>query len=196
MNLILASASPYRRQQLESLGLHFAWEDSQVDESLLKQKTTDPYQLCAQLALAKAQAISKKHPDALVLGADQLVYAQQKILGKAGTRASAIDQLQSLQGQSHQLITSCCLIAPNQSLQHTDITTITLKKLTREQIVSYVDCDQTWDCAGSYKLEKNGVVLMQKISTEDPSAIIGLPLMTITQWLMDLGIHIPCLVKP
>ena len=189
MDLILASQSPYRKALLQNFGLTFKTLAPKVNEDALKLRgPRDLIELTRFLAYEKANSLQDEHPRAIILGSDQVVELDGERLDKPGSVARAAEQLQSLQGRSHRLITSLCVIAPADSYMFTDVTTIHLRKLSAEDIAAYLHLDQPYDCAGSYKIEKAGLALVEKIETQDPSAIQGLPLLSLTTAFHQLAI--------
>ena len=187
--LILASTSVYRQELLKRLGLAFKAQAPGIDEDAEKKKNFKPKELAEHLAQLKARAL--KNPDAVIIGGDQLVDFNGKILGKPGASAAAIEQLQAMSGKSHDLITAVCVASPEGEVMITDITRMTLRNLTRTEIERYVSQDQPLDCAGSYKIEKLGISLMEKIETEDFTAIQGLPFIKQAQVLREKGFQLP-----
>ena len=189
MRLILASQSPYRKAQLENLGVNFLSIRPQVDEEKLKGNgPRDLVELTRYLALHKAESLRREHPDAIIFGSDQLAELDGERLDKPGSHTRAVEQLQRMQGRSHRLITSLCVLSPDSTFTFTDITTLHLRALSDEQIESYLRQDQPYDCAGSYKIEKAGMALIARLETQDPSAIQGLPLISLTSALLQLGV--------
>lgn len=191
MDIILASSSKYRAQLLEQLALPFRQLAPQLDEEKLKvqlelEHPNNPKQIAIALAEAKARSIHQ--PNSVVIGGDQLVNLNGKILGKPGTHLQAINQLTSMQNHTHELITAICLTYQNQTFHLCDITKLTMRKLTTEQIEKYLLQDTPYDCAGSYKLEKHGIALFEKIESQDFSAIQGIPLIALMNLLDNLGI--------
>lgn len=193
--LILASTSPYRRQLLESLMIPFVCRRPDCNEDHYKALEKDPLALAQLLARKKAESLAEPGP--VVIGGDQLVRFKDQILGKGHDFQGAFEQLQKLQGQTHELITAVCVIAretedqKTQRIEFVDTTRITLKPLSSEQIKMYLEKDQAWDCAGSYKIEKHGLSLIEKIETQDFTSIQGLPLLRLSQVLHNLGYEIP-----
>lgn len=187
--LILASTSPYRRELLERLGVPFETRKPLIDEEKEKDPSLSPRALAEHLAFLKAKSL--KGPGLCVIGGDQLVAFEGQILGKPGTREKAIAQLMMMAGKQHELVTAICLFDGDRAIPHTDLTRITFKKLTREQIEKIVDLDQPFDCAGSYKIEKHGIALVEKIETEDFTAIQGLPLLALSRMLESCGRKTP-----
>lgn len=191
MDLILASTSPYRRALLERLGLPFHAVAPGVDEDEFKLKGLAPRDLSEALARAKGAAIAAQFPDATIIGSDQVAEVDGLILDKPGTFEAAVIQLQKLAGKEHRLITAIAVIHRDMLVEHTDITTLTMRDLDKSSIRRYVEADRPLDCAGSYKLESRGITLFVKIDSQDHSAIVGLPLIALTTILRTLGFSIP-----
>ena len=191
MEVVLASTSPYRRAQLEQLGVPFRCVAPQVDEDAFKVRISDPLQLATQLARAKAEAVAANEPDAVVVGGDQLVAFNGRVLGKPGDAAGAIRQLSELSGNCHQLITCVSVTRGGRDVAIASIAAMTMRHLTLAEIERYVAADEPFDCAGSYKWERRGVALFSKIETDDPTGIVGLPLMRLAEALRSFGIEVP-----
>ncbi|WP_339729368.1 nucleoside triphosphate pyrophosphatase [uncultured Gimesia sp.] len=191
MKLILASTSAYRAEQLKRLGLDFEAHDPQVDEALFKQAGFTPETLAEVLALEKAKQVSQQFPDAIVIGGDQLVSFENTILGKPGSVQAAIDQLMSMQGQSHTLITAIAVTGPGFMETHINRTVLKMRQLDKDTIKRYVQFDQPLDCAGAYKLESRGITLFEEIQSTDHSAITGIPLIALTDLLIKAGMTLP-----
>lgn len=193
--LVLGSTSPYRRQLLESLMIPFVCSKPLCDEESYKSQEKNPLALAALLARKKAESLAQ--PGQIVIGGDQLVSFKDQILGKPHHFEGAFQQLSQMQSHTHELITAVCVAVSEDKtkephlIQWTDITRLTVKPLRSEQIKTYLEKDQPWDCAGSYKIEKHGLSLMEKIETEDFTAIQGLPLIRLSQVLHNLGYEIP-----
>jgi septum formation protein len=193
MDLILASTSLYRRSLIERLGLPFRSVAPLVDEEALKLELgpLEPRKLAEQLAMAKARSIAEIEPQATVIGGDQLVAIDGQILGKPGTTEQAVAQLQSLAGRTHELITALVVLHDGKAYAQTDVTRMTLRPLSLEQTLRYVEADQPIDCAGSYKLEARGITLFERIESADHSAIVGVPLIALTTILGNIGYPTP-----
>lgn len=191
MQLILASTSTYRAQQLQRLGLDFETRDPEVDEALFKQAGFTPETLAEVLALEKAKQVSLQNPDAIVIGGDQLVSFGNTILGKPGSEQAAVEQLLSMQGHSHILITAIAVSGPKLIETHINHTVLKMRRLDRDAIQRYVQFDQPLDCAGAYKLESRGITLFEEIQSTDHSAITGIPLIALTSLLIKAGITLP-----
>jgi septum formation protein len=183
--IILASSSKYRKSLLQRLGINFVCHAPNVIESEFKSQFTNPRELATALALAKAQDIAKDNHDAIVIGGDQVASFEGEILGKPKTFQNAFNQLSKFNGKTHELITSICII--HGSIRHDiqDITKLTMRNLSDKQIREYLQVDEPLDCAGSYKLERLGIALFSKIETNDSSAIEGIPLMAVSDYLFN-----------
>lgn len=184
--LILGSTSKYRKELLSRLAYNFTSLAPLVDEEKEKDPKLSPKDLAEKLAFIKAQSLVAS--DRVVIGGDQLVSFEGQILGKAHTKENAVKQLLAMQGKTHELITAICVFDGNKAIPHTNVTRMTMKKLTQQQLERYVDLDEPTDCAGSYKIEKHGIMLFDKIETEDFTAIQGLPLIALSKILEDIGL--------
>jgi septum formation protein len=193
MDLILASTSPYRRALVERLGVPFRCVAPPIDEQALKAgwDGVHPRELAERLAAAKAASIASVEPDATVIGGDQLVSLDGAILGKPGTTEQAVAQLRAMSGRTHELITAIHVAYMGRIYAQTDVTRLTLRSLTLDEIRRYVEMDRPLDCAGSYKLEARGITLFERIDSEDHSAITGVPLIALTTILRSIGFAIP-----
>lgn len=190
--LILASGSRYRAQLLSRLaGLPFVAEISQVDET--QRRAEPPEALAQRLAEAKARAVAQRHPQRWVLGSDQVVACGTRILGKPGDRASAIAQLEAQSGQAVEFLTAMALLHDDLDapLTHVDRTVVRFRKLSRREIEAYVTAEPAFDCAGSFKCEGLGISLCEKIVSDDPTALVGLPLIAARRLLATAGFSIP-----
>lgn len=194
MNLILASTSTYRRNLLSNYGLKFKALKPTFNEESYKNSSSLKFKdLCIELAYQKALSIHDYHPNSIVIGSDQMALVDNEQLGKAHSIEKAAEQIMKLQGRSHELITSLCVLYKDQIIKKLHTTTLYMKPLTHKQALKYVTHDNTIDCAGSYKLEKSGKSLFSKIDCSDESAIIGLPLMELTETLEELNFPFPFL---
>jgi septum formation protein len=191
MELVLASSSPYRRAQLERIGLSILAIPPGVDEDAVKAEGLAPRALAERLAYEKAAAVAEERPHAIVIGGDQLVELDGRVLGKPGNRARALDQLTMLSGRTHTLITAIAVIAGPRIERHTDVTRLTMRPLDRGALSRYVDADRPIDCAGAYKLESRGIVLIERIESDDHSAVTGVPIMALVRILSALGVQLP-----
>lgn len=189
--IILASTSIYRKQQLERLNISFSTASPEVNEDLLKAKELPHRDLSVELSLLKARDISRKHPNAVVIGGDQVASFDGSILSKPKCKDKAFQQLQSLSGKKHQLITSLAIIIGEQEYVHTSIATMQMRELSDEQIRRYIDIDEPLHSCGSYRLEALGISLFESIDCDDYTSIIGIPLMWTAKTLNMLGVAIP-----
>ncbi|AQS51110.1 septum formation protein Maf [Paenalcaligenes hominis] len=187
MRLILASSSVYRRQLLERLCLPFEVLAPDVDESPFPNE--HPKQLALRLAIAKAQAIASMHPDAIVIGSDQVAALGSQSLGKPGNHPQAVAQLKQLQGQTVVFHTALC-VAQNTQFHTVNVETICrFRTLSDQEIENYLAFEQPYDTAGSAKAESLGISLMQSMQSNDPTAIIGLPLIELARLLRERGVN-------
>ena len=187
MSLILASGSAYRRNQLKLLGFDFDCISPDIDET--PQKSEIPKFLCIRLAREKAQKVLLAHPQATVIGADQVCVLHDETLGKPGTIEKAIAQLNRLSGQQV-LFHSAVAVANSQDTVHALVTTeVVFRTLSQQEIRRYVELDNPIDCAGALKSEKAGSLLLERVTSDDPSALIGLPLIQTTRMLREFGIN-------
>jgi len=189
--LILASTSPYRRALLERIGLHFECRAPLCDES--PRPELSPEEFVAALAREKALSISE--PMALVIGSDQIVELGGQILGKPGSVERAEKQLQTMSGRSHRLITAVAVVDTESGTlrEAMDVHVLHMRPLEPSEIAAYVRHDMPLDCAGSYKLEKRGIALFERIEadpeTADDTAVIGLPLTKTLSLLRSFGFN-------
>ena len=192
--LILASTSPYRRELLARLRLPFACVAPQVDESPLPGEA--PAALAARLALAKAHAVARQHPDAVVIGSDQVAELHGQALGKPHDLARARAQLQQQRGQTVLFHTAVAVVRGQPPFVATDMATIRTRfrgeadGMSDAAIGAYLLAEQPFDCAGSIKSEGLGIALMAAIDNDDPTALIGLPLMRTCALLRAVGVQI------
>lgn len=183
--LILASTSKYRKQLLDQLHWPFETAAPAVDEDLYKQQNLAPQELAEKLSQLKAQAVLKQHPEAVVIGSDQVCALGDVIFSKPHNFENALKQLQLMAGREHKLLTAVTITDQNQSYTWTNATSLSMRALTESDITRYLEIDTPYDCAGSYKLESMGIKLFHHIEMSDHTSIIGLPLIEITNALMD-----------
>lgn len=188
--LILASSSPYRRALLERLGVAFEVLAPGVEEGA--QSGELPVDGALRLALAKAEAVAQREPRALVIGSDQVAAASGGVLGKTGSAAGARAQLAALSGERARFFTACALLGPGGiRLTHVDTTTVRFRRLSAAEIERYVQREQPLDCAGSFKVESLGIALLESVESEDPTGLIGLPLIWLAAALRTAGCTVP-----
>ncbi|HTW37105.1 MAG TPA: Maf family protein [Steroidobacteraceae bacterium] len=189
--LILASTSPYRRLLLERLGLGFTVEAPGVEESRAAHEA--PAARASRLAAAKAQAVAARHPGAVVIASDQVAAAGNTILDKPGHAAAARQQLGRLSGASAHFHTACTVLHVESafSASHLDSTCVAFRTLEPAEIERYVLRERPLDCAGSFKAEGLGISLLERIESDDPTGLIGLPLIWLAATLRSLGYLVP-----
>lgn len=188
--LILASTSKYRGELLAKLGWDFTAMAPGVDEDILKRKNLAPDELAKALSVLKAQAVFDQRPDACVIGSDQVCALEGRLLGKPLTIEKAVDQLLFMQGKTHELLTAVTVFAPGKSETFLNRTSLRMRPLSKTTIEEYVKADSPLDCAGSYKLESLGIKLFEAVETSDHTAIIGLPLIALSNTLVKWGFPI------
>ena len=181
--LILASSSVYRRQLLERLRVPFSTGVPNIDESALPGEP--PRDTALRLALAKARAVASHQPGALIVGSDQVADLGGQPLGKPGTHENAVAQLRAMRGNSVIFHTALCLLDAASGRHQLDNvpSVVHFRELSDAQIEHYLRFEQPYDCAGSAKVESLGIALIRRIDSDDPTALIGLPLMALTGML-------------
>ncbi len=191
MKIILGSTSPFRRELLHKLGFGFDVDAPDIDESMQTGELPDEF--VRRLAVEKAQAVAARHPHALVIGSDQVACLGTNILGKPGSRENAITQLTAASGKEVTFYTGLCLLnSTNGKLQVVcEPFHVHFRKLTREQIERYLDAEEPYNCAGSFKSEGLGISLFERLEGDDPNALIGLPLIRLITMLQQEGIAVP-----
>lgn len=189
--LVLASTSRYRRMLLERLGIPFVTSGSEVDEQ--RNPDEDALTLAQRLARAKAAAVAPRYPASLIIGSDQVAVRGRIVLGKPGDRDRCIEQLREASGQRVHFHTGVELIdtRTGRHESHVDTTTVTFRKLADGEIQRYVDAEQPFDCAGGFKCEALGISLFERIDSQDPTALIGLPLIWVASALRRAGVEVP-----
>ena len=188
-SLILASTSVYRRELLERLGIPFTVVSPELDETPLPGEST--LELALRLAKAKAAAVSKDYPDAWVIGSDQVADLCGAAIGKPGNFERAMAQLQLMRGSIVTFHTALCVMKGNIETTLSVPTEVTFRKSSDEIFESYLLTEEPYDCAGSAKSEGMGITLLEAIKSDDPTALIGLPLIALTGLLRDAGFVIP-----
>lgn len=192
-DLILASTSRYRHQLLARLGLPFQAASPDVDETPRHGET--PRALALRLAEAKALAVASRFPGALVIGSDQAAELDGRALGKPGTLAAAETQLAASSGRCVQFHTALCLAdargGATTVTTAADVTRVVFRPLENAEIRRYLDIERPFDSAGSFKCEGLGITLFERIENEDPTALIGLPLIALSRMLRAAGVLLP-----
>lgn len=188
MKIVLASSSRYRKELLGRLGVPFETIAPDVDETPLPGER--PYDLVLRLAKAKAASAARGSGPAVVIASDQVATTGDSILGKPGTREKAIANLMSMAGTTVTFMTSLVVVNARGGMQqHVDRTRVRLRDFSIDEVRRYVDLEQPLDCAGAIKSEGQGVLLMDSIETEDPTALIGLPLIRLGAMLRTEGVR-------
>ena len=189
--IVLASSSPYRRDLLNRFLDQYEVVDPEVDER--NDQDLDPGDLAAYLARKKAEAVAVNERNALVIGADQLAVLEGRVLGKPGTHAKAVEQLLAASGQTVTFLTAVCILDPvgRARYEHTDKTIVRFRQFDRRLADAYLRHDEPYDCAGSFKVEGAGFVLFDSVRTDDPTALVGLPMIWLADRLLQLGYLLP-----
>ena len=189
--LVLGSTSRYRRELLQRLGLPFTVAAPDVDETPLQGEA--PRALALRLALAKAHAVAAQHPDAVVIGSDQVADLRGQPLGKPGTHERASAQLQSMSGETVIFQTAVAVVCAATGFEQVDLAPVEVRfrTLTGDEIERYLHAEQPYDCAGSAKSEGLGISLLDAIHSDDPTALVGLPLIRTCRMLRAAGLTLP-----
>ena len=189
--LILASSSPYRKALLERLGIAFACMAPKIDES---QRNHEPPQAYVQrLASEKASKIGLQHSDCLIIGADQCAVNNGQILGQPKHHHHAVEQLRAASGKTVAFMTGVCILHSQSAWQRQWVESfyVDFRQLTLEEIERYLAAEQPFNCAGSFRSEGLGISLCSAMRGNDPTALIGLPLIKVAQCLREFGLYIP-----
>ena len=188
--LILASTSPFRRELLQRLCIDFSTAAPDIDESA--HPGEKPSELVQRLSEAKARAIGASR-QGLIIGSDQVATTGDDILGKPGSHEKAVEQLQYLSGKSVCFYTGLCLLNTETDNARVEVVpyTVLFRRLDDSQIENYLRADKPYNCAGSFKSEGLGITLFERMEGDDPSALIGLPLIKLTTMLREAGIVLP-----
>jgi septum formation protein len=189
--LILASTSPYRRELLARLRLPFSVERPEVDEAPLPGEA--PRSRAERLALAKATAVAVRHPQSVVIGADQVAACDGRVLDKPGNAANAREQLRAQSGRSVCFHSAVAVVHAERAFRDcfTDQTTVVFRTLSAAEIDAYIAADQPFDCAGSLRSEALGASLCERIDSQDPTGLVGLPLIRLAASLRSCGYALP-----
>lgn len=185
--LILGSTSPYRRELLERLRLPFEVQRPEVDETPLNGET--PVALAQRLAMAKAQAVAKQFPQAIVIGSDQVADLHGQPLGKPGNHPNAVAQLQRMRGQTVVFQTAVAVVCQATGFAQCELSQVKVvfRDFSDESLQHYLHTERPYDCAGSAKSEGLGIVLLERIDNQDPTALVGLPLLLTCRLLRAAG---------
>lgn len=190
-NIVLASTSAYRRMLLERFQLPFETARPEVDETPLPDE--HPAATADRLAIAKAQAVAPQWPDALVIGSDQVAHIDDEVFGKPGSVERAVAQLRSMSGRTVVFHTALAVIDTRSRRIQTDSvpTEVRFRTLSDAEIIRYVERELPLDCAGSAKSEGLGITLLDALSGDDPTALVGLPLIALSRMLREAGVELP-----
>jgi septum formation protein len=189
--IVLASSSPYRRGLLDRFLDAYEAVDPEVDES--NDDDLGPAELARYLARTKAEAVVINSRNALVIGADQLAVLDDQVLGKPGDHAKAVEQLLAASGKTVTFLTAVCILDPigRARYEHTDKTIVRFRQFDRRLVEAYLRHDEPYDCAGSFKLEGAGYVLFESVQADDPTGLIGMPMIWVADRLLQLGYLLP-----
>ena len=188
--LLLGSTSPYRRELLARLRIPFEVAAPEVDETAYPSET--PKQLACRLAMAKARAVAARFPSHVVIGSDQVADLDGLALGKPGDHARAVLQLQQMRGQTVVFQTAVAVVCRDSGFAQMDLAQVQVKfrDLSDAQIEAYLLAEMPYDCAGSAKSEGLGIALLERIDNDDPSALVGLPLIRTCRMLEAAGVRV------
>lgn len=191
LRLVLGSTSAYRRRLLERFGIPFTTAASHVDETPLPGEL--PIDLVHRLARSKAEAVAQRHRNSLVVGSDQLAVCGRDVLGKPASGERAAAQLKALSGQRVAFYTAVHIVNSDTGANegHLDVTTVHFRKLSDGEIERYIAHDKPYDCAGGFKVESLGIALFTRIESQDPTGLIGLPLIWLAEALRRNGFAVP-----
>ena len=189
--LVLGSSSPYRKAILDKLEIPFRTDTPRITET--RSPGEPPADLVQRLAEMKARDVGSRHPGALIIGSDQVASLDEKILGKPGNRENAMAQLLAASGQTVTFLTGLSLYNSETGRTQTAVEpfVVRFRQLTRTQIERYVDREQPYDCAGSFKSEGYGITLFSGLEGRDPNALMGLPLILLVDLLANEGVRLP-----
>ena len=190
-SIVLASASEYRRGLLDRFLDDYQAVSPDIDES--NPDNLSPKKLARHLARKKAETILPTARDSLIIGADQLAVLDGKVLGKPGDHQKAVEQLVAASGHVVTFRTAVCILDPvgKNRYEHVDKTTVQFRDFDRRLAEAYLRHDEPYDCAGSFKIEGAGFVLFKSVKTDDPTALIGLPMIWVSDVLLELGYLLP-----
>ena len=189
--LVLGSTSPFRKELLERFRLDFIVDSPDIDETPLENETPEKYVL--RLSLEKAKAVAERHPDALIIASDQCSILNGMIRGKPGNHENAIKQLTESSGQCVSFLTGLCLYDSSDGSYQLDLVPyyVDFRELNNAEIESYLRAEEPYFCAGSFKSEGLGVTLFKSMRGDDPTALIGLPLIRLSEMLRNKKISLP-----
>jgi septum formation protein len=188
--LVLGSTSPYRRELLSRLRLEFQVAAPHVDEAALPGES--PRELAVRLALAKARAVAAKHPESVVIGSDQVADLDGEPLGKPGDHANAVAQLRRMRGRTVVFQTAVSVVCLATGFEQSDLAPVKVKfrALTDAEIEAYLVAERPYDCAGSARSEGLGIAILDAIESDDPTALVGLPLIRTCRMIRAAGVRV------
>lgn len=186
--LVLASSSPWRREILDKLGLPYRTKHPEIDETPLPNETAAA--LVSRLAEEKARAVAPAYKDALVIGSDQVAVLDEQIIGKPGTHERAAEQLRAASGRSVTFLTGLSLLNTKTGTCQTEVVPyhVHFRPLSEALIQGYLEHEQPYNCAGSFRSEGAGIVLFERLEGDDPNALVGLPLIRLVRMLEAEGV--------
>lgn len=187
--LVLASTSKYRAELLRRLGLPFVQEAPGLDETELPGEA--PEARARRLASLKAKAVAERRPRQWVLGSDQVAYCGERILRKPGSPEANVEQLLALSGREAGFATAIALVSGSTELFAVDLTVVQFRTLSRDEVERYVTAEPAHDCAGGFKVEGLGISLFESVRNQDPTALVGLPLIALRRLLAEAGSAVP-----
>lgn len=188
--LILGSTSPYRRELMQRLHTPFETAAPDIDETRLEGESARDMVL--RLSLEKARKVAEQHPDALIIGSDQCAVLHEQIIGKPGSHENAVKQLQNSSGETVYFLTGLCLYDSRDGSYQLDVVPfqVDFRELTDGEIDRYLRKDQPYNCAGSFRSESLGITLFKRMTGDDPTALMGLPLIRLSQMLKEAGVDL------
>ena len=188
--VVLASQSPYRCSALEQLGIRFETDAPRIDETPRQGENISD--LVKRLSMEKVQRVAGRHPRALVIGGDQCASLQGRILGKPHSFENAAAQLGACSGRTVTFHSGVCVLHPDgpRLLYEDSLTRVAFRSLSGEEIASYVKLDEPYDCAGSIRCERLGSALLERVENQDPTTLMGLPLITLCRMLRRVGVDL------
>jgi septum formation protein len=188
--IVLASTSPYRRELLQRLRVAFSVEGPGIDESAHAHEA--PRQTALRLALAKAESVARRHPRSIVIGSDQVADIDGEALSKPGHHAAALEQLARMQGREVVFHTAVAVVGPGGGYDLAEVpTSVRFRNLPTSRLDAYLRVERPYDCAGAAKIEALGITLVESVRSEDPTALVGLPLIRLTTMLAAVGVALP-----
>lgn len=191
LQIVLGSTSPFRKELLERFDLDFITDSPDIDETPLRNETPENYVL--RLALKKAKVVAKRHPNSLIIGSDQCSILDGEIRGKPHTHENAIKQLTQSSGKRVSFLTALCLYDSNEESYQLEMVPfhVNFRPLSESEIESYLRKEQPYSCAGSFKSEGLGITLFKSLQGDDPSALVGLPLIKLSEMLRNKEVKLP-----